>query len=123
MLQESRDVKSDPASFLTKTYRSVSGTDQTLLDATGLPISLVFWAGPGDEGTILKAASAYEAVTKHRRPPRAFGRSGVNRRSSGNVFAEIRFTNPERVQGFAWTGNRPIMNPERSSDRGEWRRK
>src|SRR5688500_1832713 len=57
----------------TKTYRSVSGTEQTLLDAPGLPISLAFWAGPGDEGTILKAASAYEAATKHRRPPRAFG--------------------------------------------------
>ena len=57
----------------TKTYRSVSGTEKTMLDAPGLPISLAFWAGPGEEGTILKAASAYEAATKHRRPPRAFG--------------------------------------------------
>jgi hypothetical protein len=32
-----------------------------------------FWAGPGEDGTILKAASAYEATTKHRRPPPAFG--------------------------------------------------
>jgi Asp-tRNA(Asn)/Glu-tRNA(Gln) amidotransferase A subunit family amidase len=44
-----------------------------MLDAPGLPISLSFWAGPGEEGTILKAASAYEAATKHRRPPPAFG--------------------------------------------------
>ena len=57
----------------TKTYRSVSGTEKAMLDAPGLPISLAFWAGPGEEGTILKAASAYEAATKHRRSPRAFG--------------------------------------------------
>ena len=57
----------------TKNYRSVSGTEKALLDAPGLPISLSFWAGPGEESTILKAASAYEAATKHRRPPQAFG--------------------------------------------------
>jgi len=34
---------------------------------------LSFWAGPGEESTILKAAAAYEAATKHRRPPAAFG--------------------------------------------------
>jgi amidase len=57
----------------TKSYRSVSGTERSLLDAPGLPISLSFWAGPGEEATILKAASAYEGATKHRRPPAAFG--------------------------------------------------
>jgi amidase len=57
----------------TKSYRSVSGTERTLLDPPGLPISLSFWAGPGEEPTILKAASAYEGATKHRRPPAAFG--------------------------------------------------
>ena len=57
----------------TKSYRSVSGSEKMLLDAPGLPISLSFWAGPGEESTILKAASAYEAATRHRRPPVAFG--------------------------------------------------
>jgi amidase len=57
----------------TKNYRSVSGSERTLLDAPGLPISISFWAGPGEEPTILKVASAYEAATKHRRPPAAFG--------------------------------------------------
>jgi Asp-tRNA(Asn)/Glu-tRNA(Gln) amidotransferase A subunit family amidase len=57
----------------TKNYRSVSGTERTMLDVPGLPISVSFWAGPGEEPTILKAASAYEAATKHRRPPAAFG--------------------------------------------------
>jgi len=28
--------------------------------APGLPISLSFWAGPGEEGMILKAASAWQ---------------------------------------------------------------
>ena len=57
----------------TRSYRNISGTERAMLDAPGLPIGLAFWAGPGEEGTILKAASAYEAATKHRRPPRAFG--------------------------------------------------
>jgi amidase len=38
-----------------------------------LPISLSFWAGPGEEAIILQAAAAYEAATKHRRPPANFG--------------------------------------------------
>jgi amidase len=57
----------------TRSYQNISGTEQTLLDPPGLPVSMSFWAGPGEEGTILKAASAYEAATKHRRPPPAFG--------------------------------------------------
>jgi amidase len=57
----------------TRSYQNISGTEQTLLDPPGLPVSMSFWAGPGEEGTILKAASAYEAATKHRRPPTAFG--------------------------------------------------
>ncbi|MSP40975.1 MAG: amidase [Deltaproteobacteria bacterium] len=57
----------------TRSYQNVSGTERALLDAPGLPISLSFWAGPGEEATIIKAAAAYEAATKHRRPPAAFG--------------------------------------------------
>ena len=57
----------------TKSYQNVTGTEQTLLDAPGLPVSLAFWAGPGEEAMLIKVASAYEAATKHRRPPPAFG--------------------------------------------------
>ncbi len=53
-------------------YNSVDGTEQSLLE-TPLPISMMFWAGPGEEPTVLKAASAYEAATKHRIPPPDFG--------------------------------------------------
>jgi Asp-tRNA(Asn)/Glu-tRNA(Gln) amidotransferase A subunit family amidase len=40
---------------------------------TPMPIAITFFAGPGDEATLLRTASAYEAATQHRRPPSAFG--------------------------------------------------
>jgi Asp-tRNA(Asn)/Glu-tRNA(Gln) amidotransferase A subunit family amidase len=45
----------------------------TTLPAPGLPFSLVFRAEPGAEDLILKAASAYEAASKRRVSPPAFG--------------------------------------------------
>jgi hypothetical protein len=56
------------------------------LRAAGLPISLSFWAKPGEEGTILKAASAYEAATKHRRPPSARCAANRSGASVGAIF-------------------------------------
>ena len=53
-------------------YTAVTGDERALLD-TPLPISMMVWAGPGDEAAVLKVASAYEAATKHRVPPPAFG--------------------------------------------------
>lgn len=47
-------------------------TEQTQMDAP-MPVGISFWAGPGDEATIIKIASTYEAATKHRTPPPAFG--------------------------------------------------
>jgi amidase len=38
-----------------------------------LPVGISFWAGPGDEGVVINTAAAYEAATKHRAPPPAFG--------------------------------------------------
>jgi Asp-tRNA(Asn)/Glu-tRNA(Gln) amidotransferase A subunit family amidase len=43
------------------------------LSPNPMPIAITFFAGQGDEPTLLKAASAYEAATKHRVPPPAFG--------------------------------------------------
>ena len=63
-----------------KSYREITGTVQTLLPHP-MPISMAFWGGPGDEPTLLKVASAYEAATKHRAPPPAFG--PLERESSG----------------------------------------
>ena len=38
-----------------------------------LPVGIDFVAPPFGEPTLLRIASAFEAATKHRRPPRAFG--------------------------------------------------
>ena len=37
-----------------------------------LPVGISFWAGPGDEGVVIKVA-AYEAATRHRKALPAFG--------------------------------------------------
>jgi amidase len=38
-----------------------------------MPVGISFWGGPGDEGVIIRAAAAYEAATRHRKEPQAFG--------------------------------------------------
>ena len=53
-------------------YVNVTGSRRTELDAA-LPVGISFWAGPGDEPLVLRVASAYEAATRHRRPPPDFG--------------------------------------------------
>ena len=47
------------------------------MPAPGLPFSLVFRADPGKEDLILKVASAYQAASKRRVPPPAFGPLGT----------------------------------------------
>jgi len=53
-------------------YDSVAGTEPMKL-AGPLPFNIGFWAGPGEESMVIKVASAYEAATRHRRPPAGFG--------------------------------------------------
>ena len=53
-------------------YTTVTGTVQSLLPHP-MPISILLWAGSGDEPTLLKVASAYEGATHHRAPPPDFG--------------------------------------------------
>jgi amidase len=55
-----------------KQYIAVTGDVETKLPHP-MPISLMFWAGPGSDAEVIKAASAYEAATHHRVPPPAFG--------------------------------------------------
>jgi Asp-tRNA(Asn)/Glu-tRNA(Gln) amidotransferase A subunit family amidase len=54
-------------------YLWVLSDKPTQLPAPGLPFSLVFRAEPGKEDILLKVASAYEAASKRRIPPPAFG--------------------------------------------------
>ncbi len=56
-----------------KRYVSAASEVPTQLADPGLPFSLVFRCEPGKEDIILKVASAYEAASKRRIPPPAFG--------------------------------------------------
>ncbi|MEE2840754.1 MAG: amidase family protein [Acidobacteriota bacterium] len=53
-------------------YIYVSGTQRSLLPRP-MPLSLMVWSGVGEESTLIKIASAYEAATQHRLPPPDFG--------------------------------------------------
>jgi amidase len=55
------------------TYVSAANEDQPSTVGSPLPIGISFWAGPGEEPMVLRVASIYEAVTKHRTAPPAFG--------------------------------------------------
>ncbi len=54
-------------------YVSAPSDIPTTLPEPGLPFSLVFRAEPGREDVVLQIASAYEAASKRRIPPPAFG--------------------------------------------------
>jgi amidase len=54
-------------------YVSVPSDTPTRPPPPGLPFSLVFRAEPGKEDVVLRIASAYEAASKRRIPPPAFG--------------------------------------------------
>ncbi len=54
-------------------YESVASDSPTTISEPGLPFSLVFRAEPGAEDVLLKIASAYEATSRRRVPPPAFG--------------------------------------------------
>ncbi len=54
-------------------YVSAPSHTPTTIPAPGLPFSLVFRAEPGKEDILLRIASAYEAASKRRIPPPAFG--------------------------------------------------
>jgi Asp-tRNA(Asn)/Glu-tRNA(Gln) amidotransferase A subunit family amidase len=48
------------------------GTPKTRLPHP-MPISMTFFAGPGDEPVLIRVGTAYEAATHHRTPPPVFG--------------------------------------------------
>ncbi len=54
-------------------YVGVASDTPTTIPEPGLPFSLVFRAEPGKEDIVLKIASAYEAASKRRVAPPAFG--------------------------------------------------
>ena len=54
-------------------YVPAPSSTPTTIPGPGLPFSLVFRCEPGNEGVILRIASAYEAASRRRVPPPAFG--------------------------------------------------
>jgi amidase len=54
-------------------YVSIANDDAPSTLPFPMPVGMSFWGGPGDEGVIIKAAAAYEAATRHRKEPQAFG--------------------------------------------------
>jgi amidase len=60
-------------------YVSTPSHKPTRIPEPGLPFSLVFRAEPGSEDILLRIASAYEAASKRRVPPPAFGPLALTR--------------------------------------------
>jgi len=54
-------------------YISKASDQPKIIQAPGLPFSLVFRAEPGREDVLLQIASAYEAASQRRLPPPNFG--------------------------------------------------
>jgi hypothetical protein len=55
-----------------KYYTGKTNPVATHLPAPGIPFSISFWTEPGMEKNSIKAASAYESISKRRVPPPAF---------------------------------------------------
>ena len=69
-------------------YVSKPSTEPTVIPPPGLPFSLVFRCEPGREDVLLEIACAYEAASRRRVPPPAFGpiaRKRGSRPSSGGA--------------------------------------
>jgi len=53
-------------------YTPVAGEVESKLPHP-MPISMMFWSGPGYDSNVIKVASAYESATHHRTAPPSFG--------------------------------------------------
>ena len=74
--QQGFPVITVPAGFTTEIWDRVRDGDGTRLVgpiAARLPVGVDFVGRPFDEAMLFRIASAYEAATKHRQPPRGFG--------------------------------------------------
>jgi Asp-tRNA(Asn)/Glu-tRNA(Gln) amidotransferase A subunit family amidase len=65
-LQALNDAKTDYVPVL------APGVQKTKLPHP-MPISITFFAGQGEEPTLIKIGTAYESATHHRTPPPDFG--------------------------------------------------
>jgi hypothetical protein len=63
-----------------KSFLHVPSNNATTIPEPGLPFSLVFRAEPGKEDVLLHVAASYEAISRRRVPPPAFGPLPVEQR-------------------------------------------
>jgi amidase len=63
-------------------YLPAESDEATEIPEPGLPFSLVFRAEPGREDLLLRVASSYEAASRRRIPPPAFGALPIHERTS-----------------------------------------
>jgi Asp-tRNA(Asn)/Glu-tRNA(Gln) amidotransferase A subunit family amidase len=63
-----------------KSYLHVPSNKATTIPQPGLPFSLVFRAEPGKEDVLLHVAASYEAASRRRISPPAFGPLPVEQR-------------------------------------------
>jgi Asp-tRNA(Asn)/Glu-tRNA(Gln) amidotransferase A subunit family amidase len=61
-------------------YVSVANETRPGSTRVPMPVGISFWAGVGEEPMLIRIASTYEAATRHRRPPQAFGPLGKQTR-------------------------------------------
>ncbi|MEZ5287458.1 MAG: hypothetical protein R2712_22195 [Vicinamibacterales bacterium] len=61
--------------------RTVANEDAPTQMAHPMPVGLSFWAGPGEEPAVLRAAAAMQAVTRHQAAPPAFRARCARRRA------------------------------------------
>jgi Asp-tRNA(Asn)/Glu-tRNA(Gln) amidotransferase A subunit family amidase len=61
-----------------------AGATQTKMEHP-MPIAITFFAGQGEEPTLIKVGTAYESATHHRKPPPAFGPVTPQPRSSASA--------------------------------------
>jgi len=54
-------------------YEGEWNAEPTKLGGVGLPYNVAFWAEPGQESTLIKVGSAYEAASHNRKAPPGFG--------------------------------------------------
>ncbi len=103
-----------PAGFTTEIWdreRDGNGTRLVGPIQASLPVGVDFIARPFDEAMLIRIASAFEAATRHRKPPAEFGPvagSRSLRRRQHGCFVRPRFAEPQPEKRVPTAGSRLI---------------
>jgi Asp-tRNA(Asn)/Glu-tRNA(Gln) amidotransferase A subunit family amidase len=101
--QQGFPVITVPAGFTTTVWDRVADASGPRLVgpvSAALPVGVDFIARPFDEPLLLRIASAYEAATKHRKPPADFGPLPASQPAQGRSTAAAGNCDRECLRGF-----------------------